>query len=101
VSALGLTWKPWDVGLPAAAWIHGIAAVPWVILLVGLGLRAVDPELEEDALTATGPWRVLRLVTLPNVRLAVVVASLWVVLQAATEITITDMLQVRTFAEEV
>lgn len=101
VAAIGLTWKPWAVGLPAAAWIHGVAALPWVILIVGLGLRDVDDELEEEALTAVGPWRVVRLVTLPQARLAVAVAAIWVVLGAATEITITDMLQVRTIAEEV
>jgi iron(III) transport system permease protein len=101
VSSVGLTWKPWALGLPAAIWVHAAAVLPWVVLIVGQGLRWVEPELEEDALTAAGPWRVLWHVTLPRCRLAIAAAGLWVALQTATEITITDMFQVRTFAEEV
>lgn len=101
VTPTGLTWKPWAQGLPAAVWIHAAAALPWVVLLVGHGLRWVEPELEEDALTAAGPARVLWSVTLPRCRAVIAAAALWVALQTATEITITDMLQVRTFAEEV
>jgi iron(III) transport system permease protein len=72
-----------------------------VVLLVGTGLRWVERELEEDALTATSPWRVLVQVTLPRSQVALAAAALWVALQTATEITVTDMMQVRTFAEEV
>jgi iron(III) transport system permease protein len=92
---------PWAEGLGAAVWVHAVAGLPWVILLVGLGLVWVERELEEDALTACGPWRVLWHVTLPRCRAAIAAAALWVALQTATEITVTDMMQVRTFAEEV
>jgi iron(III) transport system permease protein len=44
---------------------------------------------------------VLLRVTLPRAGAAVGAAALWVALQTATEITVTDMMQVRTFAEEV
>ncbi len=101
VAAVGLTWKPWAQGLPAAIWIHAVAALPWVVVIVGQGLCWVETELEEDGLTAAGPGRVLRYVTLPQCRLSIAAAALWIGLQAATEITITDMFQVRTFAEEV
>jgi ABC-type Fe3+ transport system permease subunit len=37
----------------------------------------------------------------PRAGLAIVAASLWVVVQTSTEITVTDLFQVRTFAEEV
>jgi iron(III) transport system permease protein len=94
-------WKPWGQGLEAAIWIHAMAAVPWVLVLVGQGLCWVERELEEDALTAAGPWRVLLRVTLPRSLAAVGAAALWVALQTGTEVTVTDVLQVRTFAEEV
>jgi iron(III) transport system permease protein len=92
---------PWAQGLDAAIWVHAVAGLPWVIVLVGLGLGWVERELEEDALLAFGPWRVLWHVTLPRCRVTIAAAALWVALQTATEITVTDMMQVRTFAEEV
>jgi iron(III) transport system permease protein len=91
----------WATGLGAAVWVHAVAGLPWVIVLVGLGLGWVERELEEDALTVCGPWRVLWHVTLPRCRATIAAAALWVALQTATEITVTDMMQVRTFAEEV
>jgi iron(III) transport system permease protein len=97
----GAFWKPWGQGLTAAVWIHAVAALPWVLVLVGQGLRWVERDLEEDALTAAGPWRVLFAVTLRRSRAAIAAAGLWVALQTATEVTVTDILQVRTFAEEV
>lgn len=101
VVAAGLTWKPWAQGLPAAIWIHAVAALPWVIMIVGQGVRWGETELEEDGLTAAGPGRVLWHVTLPRCRVAIGAAALWIAIQTATEITVTDMFQVRTFAEEV
>jgi iron(III) transport system permease protein len=97
----GPSYKPWAQGIGAAAWAHAVAGLPWVVLLVGLGLLWVERELEEDALTAAAPGRVLRRVTLPRSAAAIAAAALWVALQAATEITVTDSMIVRTFAEEV
>jgi iron(III) transport system permease protein len=96
-----IPWKPWAQGLPAAVWVHAVAGLPWVILLVGQGLCWVERELEEDALTAAGPGRVLWWVTLRRAAPSLGAAALWVALQTATEITVTDMMKVRTFAEEV
>lgn len=91
----------WARGLMPAIWIHATAGLPWVIVLVGQGLRWVERELEEDALLAAGPWRVLWKVTLPRSAPSVFAAGLWVALQTATEMTVTDLMMVRTFAEEV
>jgi iron(III) transport system permease protein len=101
ISPSGIAWKPWAQGLDAAIWVHAVAGLPWVVWLVGQGLCWVERDLEEDALLAASPWRVLWAVTLPRCRTAIFAAGLWVALQTATEITITDMMQVRTFAEEV
>lgn len=96
-----MVWRPWAEGLPAAIWVHAVAALPWVIVLVGQGLAWVERELEEEALTMAGPWRVLWQVTLPRCRATIFAAALWVALLTVTEISVTDMMQVRTFAEEV
>jgi iron(III) transport system permease protein len=97
----GVVWTPWGQGIGTAVWIHAAAGLPWVTWLVGRGLRRVDRELEEDALTAVGPGRVLARVSLPRASAAILAAALWVALQTATEITVTDVMQVRTYAEEV
>jgi iron(III) transport system permease protein len=94
-------WTPWDQGLRAAAWIHAVAGLPWIVWLVGLGLCWVEPELEEDALLSMSPARVLWHVTLRRSGAAIGAAALWVALQTATEVTVTDTMQVRTYAEEV
>jgi iron(III) transport system permease protein len=97
----GIAWKPWAHGLNAAIWVHAVACLPWVIVLVGQGLCWVERELEEDALLVAPPWQVLWRVTLPRCRAAIFAAGLWVALLAASEIAVTDVMQVRTFAEEV
>jgi iron(III) transport system permease protein len=101
IARTGISWKPWAQGIGAAIWVHAVAGLPWVVWIVGQGLRWVERELEEDALLAASPWRVLWRVTLPRARAAIGAAALWIVLQTATEITVTDMMRVRTFAEEV
>jgi iron(III) transport system permease protein len=93
--------RPWAEGLGPAIWIHAQAALPWVIVIIGQGLRWVEPELEEDALLVIGPWRVLWSVTLPRCWGAIVAAAIWVGLQVSTELTVADLMLVRTFAEEV
>jgi iron(III) transport system permease protein len=88
-------------GWRAAVWIHGLAAVPWVALIVGAGLRLVEPELEEQALLdGSAPW-VLFTVTLPRAFSTVAIAALWIFVWTASEITVTDLYQVRTYAEVV
>jgi iron(III) transport system permease protein len=101
VSPTGIAWKPWAQGFGAAVWVHAVAGLPWVVWLVGRGVSWVEAELEEDALTMMPPWRVLWHVTLRRSVAAIGAAALWVALQTATEVTVTDMMQVRTYGEEV
>jgi iron(III) transport system permease protein len=94
--------EPWLApGWRAAIWVHAMAAVPWVALIVGAGLRAVESEIEEDAATCASPARVLWHVSLRRASGAMAVAALWVAVVVTAEISITDFNQVRTFAEEV
>jgi iron(III) transport system permease protein len=94
-------WAPWPTGMPSAVCVHALAAIPWVVWIVGHGLVWVERDLEEDALTAATPWRVFWRVTLPRCQVFLWVAACWALMQGATEITITDVMQVPTFAEEV
>jgi iron(III) transport system permease protein len=96
-----LLHQPWLAGWRAAIWIHGLAAVPWVVLIVGAALRAVEAEAEEDAATCASPASVLWHVSIPRAFPAVAVAGLWIATIVLTEISVTDFFQVRTFAEEV
>ncbi|MEX0613842.1 MAG: hypothetical protein WD229_17120, partial [Pirellulales bacterium] len=94
-------YEPWLRGWRAAIWVHALAAVPWVVLIVGAGLRAIEAEIEEDATTCATPAQVLLHVSLPRAAAAFFVAGLWVAVVATAEISVTDFFQVRTFAEEV
>ena len=88
-------------GWRGAIWVHSMAAVPWVVLVVGFGLAKVERELEESALLDASPRQVFWHVTLRGALPAVGVATLWVALSAAGEMTVTDLFGVRTYAEEV
>jgi iron(III) transport system permease protein len=92
--------RPLLVGLPGAAVVHALAALPWVVLLAGVGLRTVEPELEEAALPDLPAWRVVVHVTLRRGVGAIAGAALAVAVLTAGDMTVTDLLAVRTYAEE-
>jgi iron(III) transport system permease protein len=94
-------WTPWMRGMGSAAWIHAVAGLPWVVLLTTWGLRGVERDLEEEGRLLLGPLGVLWQVTLPRAAGSIAAAGLFVALQTATEITVTDVMQVYTAAEEV
>jgi iron(III) transport system permease protein len=91
---------PLLAGWWGAVWVHAMAAVPWVFLIVAAGLWFVPRELEEQALLDGTPLQVFWHITLPRVLASVLVAAVWVVVTISGEITVTDIFQVRTFAEE-
>lgn len=90
----------WVEGWAGAIWVHAMAALPWVVLIVGVGLRLIEPELEEQALLDGSSTQVFFHVTLRGAMPAVGVAALWVVIVTAGEMTVTDLFVVRTYAEE-
>jgi len=92
---------PWLVGWRGALWVQGMAGVPWVALAVAASLATVERKLEEESLLDARPWRVLCRVSLPRAAGGVLAAAAWIAVVAATEIAVTDLYQVRTFAEEV
>src|SRR4029078_8346538 len=48
--AHGSLARPLLAGMWGAIFVHGVAAIPWVTLFVGIGLLQVDPAQEEAAL---------------------------------------------------
>lgn len=88
-------------GWRGAVLLHALAATPWAVLLCSVAFAGVDPRREELALTEGSAWRVLRRVTLPSASSGLAASAALVATLAATEIAITDLMRVRTFAEEV
>jgi iron(III) transport system permease protein len=97
----GTLAAPLLTGWRAVIWIHSIASVPWVVLIVGIRLRYAEPDLEDAALLDASAAQVLFRITLRRAMPAVLVAALWIVITTAGEITVTDLYQVRTYAEEI
>ncbi len=87
-------------GWAAAIWIQGLWSIPWVTVIVAVVLRMCEPELEEEALLDATARRVFAAVTLRRALPGIVVAGLWVALITAGEMTVTDLYQIRTLAEE-
>jgi iron(III) transport system permease protein len=83
------------------AWLQGLAYLPHTVLISAVAFAAVPRELEEaaqlEASARTVAWRV----TLPLAGWGVGAAALVIAALALADITVTDVLVVRTFAEEV
>lgn len=83
----------------AVVFIHACALLPWVVLIVGLAVREVEPELVEQGLLDMPPGTVFWRVVLPRCQAGMAVAAAWVAVSVASEMTVSDMYRVRTFAE--
>ncbi|MEM8945693.1 MAG: ABC transporter permease subunit [Planctomycetota bacterium] len=88
-------------GWTGAVWVHGMAAVPWVVLFVAVKLRTAPRDLEEQALQDAPAWIVLIRISLRQADVGIAAAALWVTVICFSEIAVTDLFQVRTFAEEI
>jgi len=94
-------YKPLLHGWWGVIWIHGVAAIPWTTLIVGLGLRMTEPELEEEALLDASITTVVARVTFVRAIGSIAVAALWIVVASAGEITVTNIKGVNTYADEI
>ena len=91
----------WSGSCLAAGVLHGVFATPLATLVFAAAYRQVDTSLEEQARLDAGAWRVWRHVTAPLTAWAIAAVLLIVTLLVGADITVTDALIVRTFAEEV
>lgn len=81
--------------------LYGLIYTPLATLLLAAALGSVDRELEDAALLDAPARVVLLRVTLPQARWGCAALALVVALLVATDFTLTDLLVVRTFAEEI
>jgi iron(III) transport system permease protein len=91
----------WFSGWPAAIWMHAMGAVPWAALFTAASLRAVERRLEEESLLDAAPLKVIARVSLRRGLGGVLAAAVWIAVICMTEIAVTDLFQLRTFAEEI
>lgn len=92
--------QPILTGWLGAAVVHAMAALPWVALLTEVGFRSVGPDLEDSARLDLPPWRVVLQVTIRRGIGGVLAAGLMVAVLTGGDMTVTDLLQIRTYAEE-
>ncbi len=91
---------PLLAGWRGAIWIHAVAAIPSVTFLLMLGFRGMVPTWEEAASLDGNSVQVFTQVTLPQLVGPLLVAAIWVAVITSGEITVTDVYQIRTLAEE-
>lgn len=95
---------PLEVGagsLLAVSAIHALAAIPWVCLIVSLGLVWAHRSQEEMAVLEGGTWHWLRFHVLTKLRIWLAASCLWCVIPVLTEMVVTNLYQVPTVAEQV
>jgi iron(III) transport system permease protein len=83
--------EPLLAGMRGAIVVHGLAAAPWVVLIVGAGLVQIDPAQEEAALLCGPPTFVLWRVTLPQAAPFLVGAAIWAAAGTTAEMTVTNI----------
>ncbi len=83
--------QPFLSGMRGAIFIHGLAAIPWVALLVGIGLLQVEPAQEEAALLVVPPRLVFWRITLPQALPFIAAAAIWTVVSTVSDMTVTNI----------
>jgi iron(III) transport system permease protein len=88
--------EPLLAGMRGTVIVHGLAAVPWVSLIVGLGLSQVDPAQEEAALLVLSPLNVLLRVTIRQSLAFIAAAAIVAVVSTTSEMTVTNIFLINT-----
>lgn len=108
VGKLGwLTNSTWSVNsIPLgnwmlAIWIHGIAAVPLVTVVLWFGLNGSIRIHEEQARLDASAGSVFWHITLPRLMPLIGVLAVWIFVTCAREITVTDIYRIGTLAEQI
>ncbi|MCR9295805.1 MAG: hypothetical protein NXI32_24060, partial [bacterium] len=108
-TSMGLRpWIFWDSGqlnalgaLVAASLLHALASLPWVVLILAIGLLRTDRRLEDQARLDGGIINVWRRAILPRLRVWLAAAAVWVMVPIMTEMVITNLYQVPTVPEQI
>jgi ABC-type Fe3+ transport system permease subunit len=99
-NAAGTLRSPVTLGLPAAIWVHSMAAIPWCLVFAVWGLAGLPRRAEEQLLLDRSNSWVLWNYTLPRLDTAIGAMAIWILVTTISEITVTDYYQVRTLSEE-
>lgn len=68
---------------------HTLLALPFVVINVGISLRAIDPNwIRAASGLGAGPWRIFRTITLPNVVPGIVGAAVFSFITSFDEVVI-------------
>lgn len=86
-------------GLRGAAFVHAVAAIPWLYWIFRLGFETIPHVLEQAASLDATRWQVFSRVTLPLSVPLLLGGISFASIVAMTEITITDRYQFRSYAE--
>jgi iron(III) transport system permease protein len=98
----GISWmQGWFGGCLAVSLIHAMASIPWVCLIISLGLIHCDRNEEETALLEGGWSALVMHVWLPRLRIWLWVACWWCALGLLTEMVVSNLYMFRTVAEMV
>ena len=100
-SVRGNVLTPLLSGWWAAVWTHGVIAAPQIGLLLYFCENKQQRIYEEQALLDTNAWTTFFAVSLWRLWPLLMVAVLWVIVTCSREITVTDLYQVETFAEQI
>ena len=110
-SAFGkLGWVTWtaDSGFnvlagqwPIAIWIHSMAAIPQLTVILWFGLLASGRSYEEQAALDADSRSVFWYITLPRLMPMLAIVIVWVFVTCAREIAVTDIYRIGTLAEQI
>ena len=100
-TARGNVLTPLLSGWWAAVWTHGLIAAPQIGLLLHFCENKLDRVYEKQALLEADGWTTFWSVTLWRLWPMLMVSVLWVIVTCSREITVVDLYQVETFAEQI
>lgn len=100
-TARGNVLTPLLSGWWAAVWTHGVIAAPQVGLLLHFCDNKQQRVYEEQALLEADRWTTFLSVSLWRLWPMLMVCMLWVIVTCSREITVVDLYQVETFAEQI
>jgi len=86
---------------PIAIWIHSMAAIPQLTVILWFGLLASGRTYEEQASLDADERTVFWQITFPRLLPILAIAIVWVFVTCAREIAVTDIYRIGTLAEQI
>ncbi|MBI1322862.1 hypothetical protein GC170_06725 [bacterium] len=96
----GISSRPLITGWSAAWFVHTIATLPLVVTILAMTLERTDADLEADARLRHPRRLAIVHSTLRSIRPTIFATILIVLIVTTGDMTVTDLVQERTFAEE-